>query len=247
MTLVTRINELERRLDALQETQSRAPEPQALAPAGAARYEVAISELREQMRRLSGQLEEYEYQIRRQTESMERFQQDVDLRLQALEERGINGGNGGQMSAPVIGDEEADMPSPPPLQVTSGSAMDEYQQAFDMLNRGNYADAERLFSRFITQYPNDKLIGNAHYWLGEVYYVQGQHEVAAEQFRKGFQTAPDGAKAPDNLLRLGMTLGVLERRKEACIVLKQLRDKYANRAKNVQRKATKESVKLGCN
>jgi TolA-binding protein len=76
--------------------------------------------------------------------------------------------------------------------------------------------------------------------------VQGQHEQAAEQFRKGFQVLPEGPKAPDNLLRLGMTLDVLGRKDESCIILKQLLEKYKGRSESVLRKATRESEKLGC-
>ena len=57
---------------------------------------------------------------------------------------------------------------------------------------------------------------------------------------------PQGPKAPDNLLRLGMTLGVLERQKEACIIFKQLMQKYASQSQAVKRKATHERDKLGC-
>ena len=42
--------------------------------------------------------------------------------------------------------------------------------------------------------------------LGETYYVRGDFPNAARAFAEGFQKYPKSGKAPDNLLKLGMSL-----------------------------------------
>lgn len=101
-----------------------------------------------------------------------------------------------------------------------------YNNAFAMLNQKQYAQAAESFSAFIRQYQNDPLVPNAYYWLGETHYVRGDYVRAAEQFRKGYEAAPEGQKAADNLLKLGMSLGHVKRKEEACIILQQLVTKF---------------------
>ena len=69
---------------------------------------------------------------------------------------------------------------------------------------------------FIQRYPNDSLAGNAQYWLGETYYVRKDYNNAAAVFAEGYQKYPKGGKAADNLLKLGMALGQLGQKTDAC-------------------------------
>lgn len=122
-----------------------------------------------------------------------------------------------------------------------------YDAAFKQLNQKEYNNAAALFSDFVEQYKDNGLVGNAYYWLGEIYYIKGQYTASAEKFREGFQIMPDGPKAPDNLLKLSMSLSRADRKQEACVVLKQLLKKYVGEGtKTIKRKATNESAKLKC-
>ena len=46
-----------------------------------------------------------------------------------------------------------------------------------------------------------------------------QYQQAAETFLDAYQKAPQGPKAADNMLKLGMSLGRLDRKQEACATL----------------------------
>ena len=78
------------------------------------------------------------------------------------------------------------------------------------------------------KHPKDPLVGNAYYWQGETYYIRRDYVNAADSFRQGFEALPTGPKAPDNLLKLAMSLNALNRDKEACVVLGQVISKYKN-------------------
>lgn len=254
-SILSRLDRIEQRIQELEAQRGLSAGILADTPAGAARYEIAISEMQEDVRALRGQIEEMDYRLGQLREAQRRFEQDADLRLQTLEQRGNASGaatgDHAQPGAPVIEPPQSPGVVRPASPSVPEAGQDispeaEYKAAFTNLNEGRYEEAEQQFSQFIARYGDHHLIGNAHYWLGETYYVQQRLDEAADEFRKGFQNAPQGPKAPDNLLRLGMTLGVLERRQEACIIFKQLLDKYAGRSQAVERKAIKERDKLGC-
>ncbi len=126
------------------------------------------------------------------------------------------------------------------------SPKDHYNYAFSLMNRAQYAKAGDAFQSFLDTYPNDPLISNVYYWLGETYYVQENYVKAADAFSKGFETRPDGGKAPDNLLKLGMALNLNGKKDQACVVLGQLLSKFKGRADSVLAKATREREALGC-
>lgn len=45
----------------------------------------------------------------------------------------------------------------------------DFQLAFDFILDRKWKDAEIAFEKFIKKYPDRKLSGSAHYWLGELY------------------------------------------------------------------------------
>ena len=98
----------------------------------------------------------------------------------------------------------------------------------------------------VKQYPKDPLAGNAFYWLGETFYVRRDYVKAADSFRQGFEALPSGPKAPDNLLKLSMSLNALKRDKEACVVLKQLVSKFGKTSAATKDKAQAEISRIGC-
>ena len=121
-----------------------------------------------------------------------------------------------------------------------------YNHAFKLLNDAKYADASTSFSSFVAQHPKDALVPNAYYWMGESHYARRDFTKAAEGFRKGYEAAPKGQKAPDNLLKLSLSLANLKRKDEACIVLKQISAQYGATAKTTAAKADSEYKRLAC-
>lgn len=121
-----------------------------------------------------------------------------------------------------------------------------YENAFSLLKAGNYAAAEKEFDAFLKANPDHVLSGNAKYWLGETFYVRGDHEKAARIFAEAYQKYPDGAKAADNLLKLGLSLAATGNNTDACVALRQLEKDYQSGAGPVLRRAQQEMSKLGC-
>jgi tol-pal system protein YbgF len=142
-------------------------------------------------------------------------------------------------------------PAPAPAAASNvalpgGSARDQYEYAYALLRQRDYPGAETAFRQFIDRNKTDELTGNALYWLGETHYVRRQFEPAAIAFLDGYKNFPKGSKAPDNLLKLGMSLAGMNRQKEACATLTKLNAEFPDAPQNLKSVADNERRKLAC-
>src|SRR5262249_11481988 len=64
----------------------------------------------------------------------------------------------------------------------SQTPRDEYDLAYGYVLRKDYALAEDAFHSFLSKYPNDRLAGDATYWLGESMFQRRRFRDAAEAF-----------------------------------------------------------------
>jgi tol-pal system protein YbgF len=127
-----------------------------------------------------------------------------------------------------------------------GSPSDQYNYAISLVRSGEYAQAEAAFSEFLAKHKDDDLAGNAQYWLGETFYVRGDYPNAASAFFEGYETYPNNSKAADNLLKLGMTLGRMDQKEEACATFAQLDKQFDKLPARLVRSTNREKQKLGC-
>lgn len=128
-----------------------------------------------------------------------------------------------------------------------GSAKQQYDYAFGLLRQADYQGAEQALRSFIQQHPNDPLVANAKYWLGETYYVRGDYQQAVQAFAQSYQDHPDGPKAADSLLKLGLSLSLEGQTQQACQILQELDSRMGNTAKaNILDRAHRERMNLGC-
>lgn len=107
-------------------------------------------------------------------------------------------------------------------------AQSRYQQAFNQLKQGRFAESARAFEDFIQTYPNHELTDNAYYWLGESYYVTRQYPLALAAFQKLEQQFPLSAKLPDALLKIGYTYHELEDYSQAQNALNKVMNSFPN-------------------
>src|SRR5690606_17840231 len=98
---------------------------------------------------------------------------------------------------------------------------------------------------FLKAFPAHNLASNAKYWLGETHYVSGDYDAAMRVFAESYRDHPEGPKAPDSLLKLGMTLSAQKQKDSACLTFSQIKAKYPS-AEAVLSRAAQEQKKLGC-
>ena len=127
-----------------------------------------------------------------------------------------------------------------------GTAEEQYKHATGLLFQTDYVNAERALSAFVVVHPKHKLAGNAQYWLGETHYVRKNYRGAAQVFAEGYQKYPNSAKSADNLLKLGMSLAAMGKKKSACATFKRLAKEFSKAAKRIKARVGKQRKKLRC-
>ena len=81
---------------------------------------------------------------------------------------------------------------------------------------GDYETAESALKEFIDNNRDHDLAGSAQYWYGETFRIRQLYSDAATAYLDGYQNYPKSKKAPDNLLKLGITMVQLGEKDQGC-------------------------------
>lgn len=225
------------------------------------RLQVRISDLEKLVTDLTGKVEESSYQNKQLSDRLDKLDKEMRFRLNA-KESGTQTQSSATTSAasnqtattltPPRGAQTggtATATTTPPRSAVSlpqGSEEEQYNYAFSLLNSRDFAGAEQALNAFITLHPKSRLTGNAQYWLGETYYARGDFEQAALAFMKGYQNYPGSSKGADNLLKLGMSLGKLGKKNEACAAYARIFSLSPPPSEAIKNRASADSNTLGC-
>ncbi len=264
----------------------------------AARTELRLTQFENELRGLTGQVEQMTFRLNQVTDRLDRLVADVDLRLQEIEGRiglampvdnqsgysqmagspglapatdlvaastaragTVDDGNvqtlgtlrQSDLEAQPAAAAEQPVPSGPAQAVAASdyslpgaTAKENYDHAFGLLRQANFEEAELALTAFLDSYSGHPLAGNAKYWLGETFYVRGDYKRAAIAFAEGYQSYPESNKAPDSLLKLGMSLASLGNSADACGTFSELLSRYPDAAPTLIKRTRSESQKLGC-
>ena len=120
-----------------------------------------------------------------------------------------------------------------------------YERSNESLLRRQFAEAEAGFSTFLQKYPEHSLSGSAQYWLGETYYAQNDYKSAAANFLQGYKKYPTSRRAPDSLLKLGISLNRLGQGEQACAAFAAVSAEYP-KAVDARKRAQAEAKRAGC-
>ena len=156
-----------------------------------------LNALQQSISMLTGQIEQLQYSNQQLHQQMEKMQADYEYRLDALE-KGKGGGGGAPprpSPTPISTPQQNLAPpgqtaaaAPPPAAGGNTAGADQmYNDAFKLLQDGDYVGAERGFKTFVQRYPQHVLAGNAEYWLGETYYARRDYQSAATAFAEGYK------------------------------------------------------------
>ena len=121
-----------------------------------------------------------------------------------------------------------------------------YRVAYDHILAGEYEQAEAGFRQHVEQFPADAQTADARYWLGESLASQGKHRDAAEILLDAQRDFPKSKKAPDMLLKLGMSLAALDNKDVACATYNQVLKKYPKAGATLLKRVAEEQSKAGC-
>jgi len=121
-----------------------------------------------------------------------------------------------------------------------------YEYALSLMNQANYPMAEKSFRAFIAANGENDLVANAQYWLGETFYARKDYASAAIIFLEGYEKFPGSPKAPDNLLKLGLSLANINEQQQACKAFFELEQRLTNVPLIITNRALKARKAIGC-
>ena len=168
------------------------------------------------------------------------------LRSQSVELASPSVQPGAQPAQQGVLDPGAQQAAAPGYALAGETPEEQYRYAFGLLSQANYGEAELALRAFVELNPEDSLAGNAKYWLGETFYVRQDYQQAAITFAEAYQEYPNSEKAPDNLLKLGMSLSALGSKPDACGTFVELLKRYPKAATTVIQRAKQERQRLAC-
>jgi tol-pal system protein YbgF len=128
----------------------------------------------------------------------------------------------------------------------SASPKDEYDMAYGYVLHKDYSLAEQAFRDFLKKHPNEHLVPDANYWLGESLFQQQRYRDAAESFLNVSTKYEQSGKAPDALLRLGQSLAAMNQKEAACATLAEVGRKFPRASAGVKRGVAQEQKRAHC-
>ena len=126
------------------------------------------------------------------------------------------------------------------------SPEEQYEFATSFLKVGDYNTAERALKEFVQTNSNHKLAGNAQYWFAETFRIRQLYVDAASAYLEGYQKYPQSEKAPDNLLKLGVSLVQIGEKDQGCMMITSLEKEYPDATQSILQKAKYEEKKFEC-
>ncbi len=223
-------------------------------------FQQRLEQVNGEISRVTGELEQLEFRVRQHEQQSKQKLEDLEYRIIELE-----GGDPSilfQEDTPVQPQQQGSLTEPQPGggtlgvlttnsagQTVAAATSNAEQTAFDegvlAAQAGRQSEAKSLLEGFVSRYPDSPLAGEAYHWLGESYLAGGDYQSAASRFLDAATLYPSNAKAPDSLVRLGMTLSLLGQNQVACSTLAEVRQRYPGAAGAVQQAAL-EARRAGC-
>ena len=228
-----------------------------------------LNEIEDQFRELTNKFEEVNFKLDKLSSRVTKIQSDTQLRFSDLENTdapknltskkqlpgsskpadfGANPGysvsnlpdkqetNSIASAQTVITEEpevkESLLPDKPPKE--------QYEFAVSFMKVGDYETAEFALQEFIQKNKDHDLAGNAQFWYGETFRIRQLYSDAATAYLDGYQNYPKSKKAPDNLLKLGITMVQLGEKDQGCKMISGVKKEYPKASKSVLQKAQYE-------
>ena len=173
--------------------------------------------LQQEVRQLSGLVEEQSRLIQKLQQDQRLQYIDLDRRVAALAPNRPAPGPtplpdidrqsavdadvaGSESSLPDSGTTEATVQSEP----EPTTEREAYAQAIRWMRSKRFEESTIAFEKLIVDYPNGQYTPNAFYWLGELHLASSNMEPARQNFVQVIRLYPDHQKVPDALYKLGV-------------------------------------------
>ncbi len=103
-----------------------------------------------------------------------------------------------------------------------GAGDEDYARALRLYREGQAEQANQQFRAFLRANPKSELADNAQYWLGEIYYSQGDYNRAIIELNEVLLKYPQGDQVPGALLALATAFANSGDKIDARLILQKL-------------------------
>ena len=235
-----------------------------------------LNEIEDQFRELTNKFEEVNFKLDKLSTRVTKIQSDTQLRFSDLEGGNLNVTNDKQVSLPGTskpqdfganpGYQTSNLPKEQKINSVESAktviteepekkdsllpnkpVVEQYEFAVSFMKIGDYETAEFALREFIDKNKDHDLAGSAQYWYGETFRIRQLYSDAATAYLDGYQNYPKSKKAPDNLLKLGITMVQLGEKDQGCKMISGIKKEYPKANKSVLQKAQYEQKKFKCN
>ena len=169
-----------------------------------------------ELRQLRGQVEELNYSLERLKQDQKQRYLDLDRRIVSLSNQPATATEAPPtaVTSQVVQFKDTSSEVSDATSLEQGVVAQEvydpeiekadYKAAFALIRERQYDASIVALLAFVEDFPQGALVGNAHYWLGEVYMVQGDASLAAQSFEHVITQFPKHRKIPDALYKAGV-------------------------------------------
>jgi len=178
-----------------------------------------LTELRDSLNQLRGQVETLRNELAVNTRKQEQTIDNLMLKINFIENfleiggKNISGAN-------ITGDTAAKTP----VQDKDRA----YSSAYQTFKDGNYAKARAEFQAFLADYPNSEYSDNAQFWIGECFFFEKKYEQAILEYEKVVKNYPGGSRVAYALLKQGLSFFNLGDKTSSRLLLQQVIKDYPN-------------------
>ena len=234
-----------------------------------------LNEIEDQFRELTNKFEEVNFKLDKLSTRVTKIQSDTQLRFSDLENGEISSKSNKQTVLPgsakpqdfgaAPGYQTSNLPKEQSINSVESaqtviaeepekresllpnvSVEEQYEFAVSFMKIGDYETAEFALREFIDKNKDHDLAGSAQYWYGETFRIRQLYSDAATAYLDGYQNYPKSKKAPDNLLKLGITMVQLGEKDQGCKMISGIEKEYPKANKSVLQKAQYEQKKFKC-
>ena len=234
-----------------------------------------LNEIENQFRELTNKFEEVNFKLDKLSTRVTKIQSDNQLRFSDLESAEINTTSQKKTTLPGSAKPQdfgaapayqtSNLPQNQSINSVEGAqtviaekaepresllpdkpAKEQYEFAVSFMKIGDYETAEFALKEFIDKNKDHDLAGSAQYWYGETFRIRQLYSDAATAYLDGYQNYPKSNKAPDNLLKLGITMVQLGEKDQGCKMISGIKKEYPKANKSVLQKAQYEQKKFKC-
>lgn len=189
-----------------------------------------ITDLRDNLQQLRGQVEALKKDLTRGMKKEEEYKEKFDnilLKINFIENfLEIGKKDGGLSESGGKGKSAGNAAAKDPAKKQDKETM--YSASYQVFKEGNYDKARAEFQNFLAVYPDSEYSDNAQFWIGECYFFEKNYEKAILEYEKVAKNFPGGNKVPYALLKQGLSFLKLDDKTSAKLLLQQVIKDYPN-------------------